>query len=754
MNKKVELGYFNDEKGEYVITNMYPKRPLINYAWNELIFANFDQFGCGKCKTTDSGVLRAVDEGVRLVYIKDRETGTFYSPNRNFKREPFDEFYCRVGQGYQTVVGEYQGLRTEFTITIPKEDRACAYRIKLTEREGKERKLSLYFLLEPQANITNDLAYGFGDMDGRKGLYYPHSAYFDEGDQRYEYQHLYFASERAFRSFAVSRTQFCGEYGNFADPDAIKAKKLPPKGTTFEDFYVAAVEIPVRLKAGQSKTYTFALAAGKSLEESREVAIRNARTVRVGKELQRLRRESVAQSNIFRAEVPDPLVRSLTNIWLKRQLALGKTWGRVYGKGFRDVMQDIAAFVSLDVELAKARILKALSKQYRSGNPIRMFEPDYTAPYNDGASWIPATVSAYIKESGDFSILDIVVPYLDGGEDTVYRHVLKGMEYLLGDTGERGLVLFRRGDWNDSLNGVGNLNRGESVWLSIATVKAAKEFAELAIRAGYSEDGERIARGGKILETRILTHGLKDGYFIYGIDDWGGLIGAQSSTEGKFYMNPQSWATLAEIGDERLRERAMDEVEQRLKCDFGYKLSDPPYTEGSQRLGRTSYFVPGMVENAAVYIHGVMFKLAADCKLKRSEKAYATLQSVIYNNPAVQRSGVEPYVISNMYIGPDNPYRAGDAPMSWVTGSGGWMYRNITEGIFGVRADYDGLVVDPCLPAAWKNAKVERLCRGVQYCIAYCNTGKRRLLVDGVVYEGNLLPYAVNKKKVNVIVEY
>ncbi len=747
---KNAVGYFEDQSGEFVVQNMRPKRPLINYLWNEQTVANCDQFGYGKSVVEDSGSLRIMEQGARLIYLKDNATGKFYSPNRNFTNLPFELFECRVGQGYQTVVSEYDGVRTELTLLVPASGRVISYRITVENLTQEEKDLSLYFVIEPQANLTGDTSYGYADHEQMRGLIYPHVAY----DSKNLYEYLYFASEKKFRSFAVSRDAFCGTYGSFANPEGVEDKKLSSRGTTFEDYYLAAVQFPARLKGRGKRAYTFALAAGRNAEECRTVAKANAKAAPFARQL---RAQAVAfqkQRGVFRAEMPDKLLQSLTNVWLKRQLSLGKTWGRVYGKGFRDVMQDISAFVSFDCPLARARILKALSKQYNSGNPIRMFEPDYTAPYNDGAAWIPATVLAYLKESGDFAILEEVVPYLDGGEDTVYAHVLRGINYLLHDLGAHGLVLLRRGDWNDSLNGAGNLNRGEGVWLSIATVKACRETIEIAERIGKTEDAATVRVGMETLCENVLKHGLKDGYFIYAYDDWGNTIGAEECEEGKFFLNTQTWAVLAGVGDERLQRSVMGQVERRLRCDFGYKLCEPAYTKGDDKIGRVSYFVPGMVENAAVYVHGVTFKIAADCKLNEADTAYETLKSVLFHNPAVQKSGVEPYAVTNMYIGPENPYRAGDAPMSWITGSAGWTYRNITESMFGVRAEFDGISVKPCLPTAWKGAYVERIYRGVTYEITYRHTGKYRVSVAGKECKDGVVFHRTDKKSVAVLVEY
>ncbi len=744
-------GYFDDDLCEFVITDMFPKRPLVNYLWSEDAVADADQFGFGKSLAGIGSFRRGLDCGERLVYIKDRKSGESYSPNRNYGRLPFEQFRCHVGLGYQKIVSVYNGLKVTFTLLVPDAGYAVLYLAEAEELAGKERDLDLYFALRPQANLTVHTSYGSADRDKEfGGLCYPHFSYQAETD----YGCLYFASEHGFTSYCVSKGDFCGTYGSWEHPDGVAAQALPSRGTTFEDDYVAAVSLPLRLGPREKKSFAFALAAGRSAAESGALASSLAKTSVFYSQLALQKEKNASYQRVFRAEIPDPLLRSLGNTWLKRQLSLGKTWGRIYGKGFRDVMQDIAAFVSLDIPLARTRILYALAKQYGNGNTIRMFEPDLLLPYNDGAAWIPATISAFLKESGDFGILEEIVPYLDGGEDSVLGHMVRGVEYLLGDLGSHGLVLLRGGDWNDSLNGAGNLNKGESVWLSLATVKAAKECAEILEKLGKKEEKERILGSAGRLSENILIKGMSGGHFIYAYDDWGGVIGGEESEEGKFYLNPQTWAVLADVGDRDTQNAVMDLVEEKLKCAFGYELCAPPYTKGSDRLGRVSYFVPGMVENASVYVHGVAFKIAADCRLGRGDLAFDTLRSVLCTNPKVQASGVEPYAVTNMFIGPDNPYRAGDAPMSWVTGSAGWLYRDLTEEIFGIKAEFDGLRISPVFPSCWNEAYAERIFRGVLYQISYRRTGRRRIAVEGSEIQGDILPPQTGKDSVAVTVEY
>lgn len=744
---KDKLGYFDNEKREYIIENMYPLRPLKNFLWNEKVVCSCDQFGYGDSFSGFSGYRRFMDTGERLIYVKDLETGEIYSPNKNFNKLPFDDFHCCVGIGYQKIVSMYNGLETTFRITVPTDDYTVQYGVTLKNNSNKPKRLCFYFGVQLFTDITGHDSSGFGDKDDEfGGLTFPHYGF----ESPTKYGDLYLASNNKYDSYAVVLRDVIGTYGTFSDPEFINADKLPCRGSTFEGSYFACMQYFVELDKNQEKDFNFALAIGRSKKEAAETAKKYATANSMEKSIFEQKELGEKAFGAFTANIPDQYIQTLINIWLKRQISLGKSWGRVYGKGFRDVMQDITAFVSFDTCMARERIIVALSHQYKNGNPIRMFDPNFTALYNDGATWIPDAVTTYIKESNDYTILDEIVPYLDDGQANVFEHVLQGLYYLTTDVGERGLVLFRRGDWNDSTNGVGNLGKGESVWTSLATVRALKQFAELLEKLNKKDLQADMLNRAHTLTENILKYGLYNGHFIHGYDDYGNMVGGgEDDVDASFCLNMQTWAILADVGDERLQNAVMDEVEKRLKCPFGYRLNTPPYTKPLDNVGRTSYFRPGLVENASVYIHGSMFKAVADCILGRGDKAYETICNVTYrNNP---NSGMEPYAISNMLIGPDSNYRVGEAPMSWITGSAGWMYRALTEYILGIQADYNGLKIEPNIPKEWNGFSVKRVCRGVIYEIQFTRGGTFAITVNGKKCEGNCVPYG--KKGERVLVE-
>ncbi len=743
------MGYF--EGNEYIITDMRPIRPLKNYLWSEKVVSFTDQLGRGSALACIDTNRRTFVKSKRYFYLKDLETGKFFSPNRNFYDTPFEVYECHVGLGYQTIISEYDGLLTEMTITVPENDYVELVRVRLFNKSGRSRRLDGYYYCDIEANITEHWAYGKGYFDDDfGGIIYEHD-HFKKID---DYNLMFAKCNFPLKGFSVNDEGFFGTYGDEKDPVGLMREQLSSEGTVFEGFYCAAMQFDLDLAAGETKEFIFICGIERNKTEAKNVADKYLKNKRFDLEIETVKHRNDEYNKVFVCETPDKYFDILTNIWTKRQLSLGKTWGRVYGKGFRDVMQDISAFVSLDPALAKKQILHALSHQYESGNAIRMYEPDFKYPYYDMPVWIPETVTQYIKETGDFEILWISVPYLDSElSENVFCHVKRGLDFLLTNRGVHNLVLWGGGDWNDSMNNAGMKGKGESVWLSIATVKAVNEFLELLGEIGKEEllIGE-YEKKNRELKAAIEKYGWDGDHYIYGYADSGEKVGADENAEGKIYLNPQTWAILAGIRTAELGNELMDTVEKRLQCKFGYVQNTPPYTKGIEELGRSTYFIPGLIENGSVYNHGVAFKLVADCLLNRADMAYKTYLKIRYDNPENPDNGVEPYAFSNMYIGPDSPYKKGFAPMCWITGTAGWMYRAFTEYMLGIQADYNGLRIRPNVPSCWDNVKIKRKFRGAIYLIEIRRSGLQKMIVNGVKNDGEILPIISKGKVCNCVI--
>ena len=402
-------GYFDDKKREFVITNMKPARFWYNYLWNEELVCVCDQFGSGNSWGMLGEERRTIESGERNVYVKDLTTGKYYSANRNHADLPFDTFEGHVGLGYHTVVSIYDGVKTEFTTLTPTNDVVTLFKIKITNISTYKKELGVYFNICPQPNLTPHSAYGYAKYDEEQnGLIYSHNGF----NVKSPYKQIFVGSEKSFDAYDICGRTFKGIYNTYRNPIGLEQDSLASKDSSFEGEYVAAFQFNVSLAGGESFENTFCatwISAREECTRLRETYLGNVRFETIKEQQQQLNENYL---DTFELQSPDDYLNSQTNIWLKRQVSLGKTWGRLYGKGFRDVMQDITAFVSFDTELARKRILYALRYQYEDGNPIRMFEPNFRYPYNDGGVWITGAVLSYLNESGDLSVLEEELPYL------------------------------------------------------------------------------------------------------------------------------------------------------------------------------------------------------------------------------------------------------------------------------------------------------------------------------------------------------
>ncbi len=736
------VGYFNDAKKEYVITEMKPRRPLENYLWNEEFLANINHFGFGESFLRLPGNARrqlfSELEATRLVYIKNRETGEFWDINRNYANKEFTMRETHVGMGYHEMISEYDGVKTTFAITVPDNAKAELWQIKVQNTSGAVKKISVVPYGRPDANVTGHWAYGHADYEeSLGGIYYCHDAFAVDHD----YSGIYFKADMKPESYDVSDVNFKG-YNEWGSALGLQNESLSNQGISFDNHYCAALKFDIDLACGEEKVINVVVGIATSLENAIELSNQQLKPGVFEESIAKIKADCDQMDAIYSVNTPDTYINGMVNTWLKRQISLGKTWGRVYSKGFRDIMQDVAGLVAFGIDAAKEKIITCLMHQRYNGNPMRAFEPINYELYHDGAAWIPATVLAYIKESGDASILDVKCNYFDNdAEETVFEHMYKGLRFLLDNRGKRNMVLWGGGDWNDSINNVGHQMKGESAWLSIATVKAITEFCEiLNFVGGYDDLIAKITEEKRVLKDAIIKNAFEGDRFIYGINDWDEKLGSEECFEGKVYLNPQTWAVLADILDEEGCRKIMDTVEERLKCGYGYVQCSPAYSKKDEHIGRMAYFIPGGYENGSVYNHGVTFKIAADCKLGKNDTAFETLKLISYDNPVNANSGVEPYVVSNMYLGPQESFRKGFAPCSWITGTAGWLYRNITESILGVTAEFDGIKINPCLPSHWDSVDITRIYRGITYNIAIRKTSEKKITVDGKVQDSNIIP--------------
>jgi cellobiose phosphorylase/N,N'-diacetylchitobiose phosphorylase len=498
---------------------------------------------------------------------------------------------------------------------------------------------------------------------------------------------------------------------------SVKSKRT---GELSDDNNCSAFEIDIELEAGQSREVLFVAGIFFDKQELETLSCKYTKQ-KADEAFDAMKRywDDVINKNV-NIKTGCKEIDLWCNIRLKSLLYNTKRWTRGLDRGYRDILQDLRGFLMIDPGEVKNKLLEALSFQYGDGRALRQYSAVGTEhdrrDYSDSPIWIADVLTSYIKESGDMEILQKQVPFFDGGSGSVYEHNLRAIKYLLDDRGAHGLCRLRYGDWNDALEGIGKKGFAEGVWLSMALYWSMKLTRELAAFIGDFQTSGYLANSMRQVKDAVNEFGWQGRWYAYALDDEGEAIGSPDNQEGKLHLNPQSFAVFTGIADDERAGLCMEAVDQYLETDFGPLLVWPCYK--NEKIGRIWRMEPGTFENGSMYFHGAAFKMLAEAAAGRSDAAVDTFLKVLPSNPQnpPARSTIEPYALGNYYCGRDNQL-AGLNIYSHFTGSYSWMLKCIIEYVIGVKADYNGLRIEPALPQDWDEVEIFRRFRGRQYQI-------------------------------------
>ncbi len=743
-------GFFSNDFSTFTITDMHPPRPWYNLLWNDSFIAQIDQFGGGKSWFYSPAGVRANHNitgtpsdlstitNNRLIFLRDQDSGAHWAANRNFHNEAFDTFETVVEQGRSRIVSSFNGIDCEFALSIAADDPVECWEITVKNSGHTPRRIQLFPYAPSSFNLLPHSPCMTADWDQTLGgLLIQNTA----PELHTPFRCTFTASDRAPDAWETTDRRFTGVYGLLSDPNAVRAGQLASKGTNFEWQMCFALQFNLDLAPGEAITVRLVSGLTETPEAAAELKEKLLAPGAFEKQNEVRSAARIVREERLKISTGDAGLDALTTSWLKQQISLGREWGRVYGCGFRDMLQDCAAIASFNPEAAAEGLLTCLAYQTEDGNSLRQWNPAWKHPYRDGAAWILPTVTAVLKEIGNFSLLQKEIPFYESDKTgTVLDHCFQGLEFLLDGLGEHGLCLWGGGDWCDTIDGAGLKGRGESVWLTEATVVSAHLLADLLDQIDRSDEAADYRAKADALIENLRTHAWDNDHFICGFNDDGLKIGAHESADAHLFLNMQTWAVLS--GATTDAAALMDLIESELATPAGYVLCKPACQQHNPHIGMFSFMVPGVCENAAIYCHGNAFKIVADCTLGRAEEAYATLKKILPGNPENPDSGVEPYAVTNQYLGPENPHRAGAANGTWITGTAGWIYRAVTEHLLGLQPGYDGLHLNPCLPAAWPEVNIRRLFRDNVYNITLRHSDQPSCTVNGEEIAGDLLPIA------------
>ena len=848
----MRYGYFDDARREYVISRPDTPLPWINYLGTEAHFGTVSNTAGGFSWHRDARLRRLTryrynnvpgDAGGRYLYLRDDADGQYWSPTWQPTRTPLDAYECRHGLSYTTISSARSGIATRTDYFVPRGQNLEVWRVAVTNDRDAPARLSLFSSVEfalwdAQDDTTNfQRNYSTGEVEVADGVIYHKTEYRERRDH-----FAYFACSEPLAGFDTQREAFLGPYRGFHEPLGVQRGEL--SGSVAHGWSPhGAHHVRLLLQPGETREVIFLLGYWENPRDAKFEAagVLNKSLVRpviehwlrpaaVRDGLAALREYWDGLLGVLQAQTPDTDTNRMVSIWnayqclvtfnLSRSVSSYET-GISRGMGFRDSCQDLLGAVQLDGPRSRQRILDLAATQFTSGGAYHQYQPltktgndAIGSGFNDDPLWLVLGVAAYLKETGDASVLDEPVPFSDGGAATLYCHLERSLRYTLDRLGPHGLPLIGRADWNDCLN----LNcfsqtpgesfqttenqpggTAESVFIAGLFTLAARELAAIAACTGRAGAAEAYRADAEKMAAATAEHGWDGEWFLRAYDHYGNPVGSAARTEGQIFLEPQGICVMAGIGRNPhprtdaadpgraamadpaapgpadiavpgpadiaaygpadLADRALASVRDRLATPHGLMLLQPAFTSYQVELGEISSYPPGYKENASVFCHTNPWVMIAAAMTGDGDTAFDYYRRI---NPSAREAigevhRCEPYVYAQMIAGRDAPTH-GEAKNSWLTGTAAWNYVAVTQWILGIRPELDGLRVDPVIPSAWPGFTATRRYRGASYEITVRRAGtlgsglaeRAGTRVDGQQIAGTLLPLALPGATVRV----
>ncbi len=795
----MKYGFFDDSAREYVITDPHTPFPWINYLGCRDFFSLISNTAGGYCFYRDALLRRIsryrynnvpLDAGGRCFYI--REDGAFWSPCFKPAGVKPDAYECRHGLGYTRICGSRNDLAAELLFFVPLGVNAELHKLTLENRSSRERKVQLFSLvefclwnaLEDMTNFQRNLSLAEVEVEG--------SVIYHKTEYRERRNHYAFYSvNEPIAGFDTDRERFLGPYRGF---DAPRAVVRGESGNSIAHGWapIASHQLSLRLAAGERKCLVFLLGYGENdpgdkweapgvirKDQARGMIRRFQSAEAVDRAFEELTRHWQGSLSRFHLASGDKRLDRMANIWNPYQCLTTFNLGRSAsyfesgigrGLGFRDTNQDLLGCVHQIPERARRRILDVAAIQKQDGSTYHQYQPltrrgnaAIGGNFNDDPLWLILAVSAYLKESGDWAILEQEVAFDNDPRHrgTVFEHLYRAFRHVIDNRGPHGLPLIGRADWNDCLNlnccstdpdesfqTTENREGGvaESVLIGGMFIYIGREFEQICRRCGHPARAQEARRALEAVETAVVEHGWDGNWYLRAYDHGGARVGSRQNEEGRIYIEPQGFCSMAGIGlDKGYPRLALDAVRQYLDSEHGIVLLWPAYSRYHLNLGEISSYPPGYKENGGVFCHNNPWIMIAECMLGRGDRAFEYYRKI---SPAYleERSALhktEPYVYAQMIAGKESA-RPGEAKNSWLTGTAAWNFIALSQWILGIRPEYDGLRIDPCIPPKWDGFSVRRTFRGSRYRIEVKNPehvskGVARVRCDGILLEENLI---------------
>lgn len=775
----MRYGYFDNENREYVIERVDLSASWTNYIGVEDM--------CGVVNHTAGGYLfykspeyhritrfRAnavpMDRPGHYVYLRDHESEDYWSISWQPVGKSLDEakYTCRHGLSYSVYECDYEGIKASQTLVIPIGDAVELWDVKVQNQSDRVRELSLFSYCEFSFHHIN-----MDNQNFQMSMYAAGSSCEDgiiEHDLFYEeFGYQYFTSSVSQDSFETLRDQFIGKYRTEDNPIGVEQGYLEG-GFENGNNHCGAFQKKIVLQPGEEVRVVYMLGEGgrKVGAAIREKYSRPDAMEKVYADLRTFWKKKLDKLQI---QTPNEGMNTLINTWTLYQAEINVMFSRFAsfievggrtGLGYRDTAQDAMTIPHSNPQKCRQRLVELLRGLVSKGYGLHLFQPEWFDPdtevkpfksptvvptpnakdmihgledtCSDDALWLVSAIVEYVKETGEFSFLDQVLSYADGGEGTVYEHMMKILDFSAEQVGESGICKGLRADWNDCLN----LGGGESAMVSFLHYWAIRNFLEAARYLNRTADVEKYEQMAEKVKQVCDTRLWDEEWFIRGVTKNGRKIGTMKDKEGKIHLESNAWAVLSGAASDEKGKKAMDSVDKYLYTPYGILLNGPSYTRPDDDIGFVTRVYPGLKENSSVFSHPNPWAWAAECVLGRGDRAMKFYDALCpYNqNDQIEIRESEPYSYCQFIVGRDHK-AFGRARHPFMTGTGGWAYFSATRYMLGVKPQFDHLQIDPCVPADWKEFKVSREFRGAMYEITVLNPdgvmkGVSKLYLDGV----------------------
>lgn len=742
---------FNNDKKEITIKKSNPPTPWMNYLSNGTFHTMMSQAGGGVAFYKSPQIWRInhyrffhlpTDRSGFYTYIQDGDT--VWCPTAEPVKERPESWQATHGMGYTRFEAAKGGLCVTANYFVGPYENCLIWNLTLTSDSDRQITIFPYvelgmmeFMRELQWQCYNKHQLECYHLDDV--LVYEYGV--ETQPKPDETPLIYFAANVPVAGFDCDRDEFIGAYRSEENPQRIESGHCS-NSTMCGGDPCFALELPITLKAGESKTVNIFLGAAMTEADIKQSVAHCREDDFVAKSYAALGQHWAEHLSKFSVELPDKDAETMINIWnpyqaernfrFSRNISYYAT-GTFRGTGIRDTAQDILAMVPFDVRRAKDKLNLLLGQQYQDGHtnhycfPNEGWEP-LARIHSDNHLWLIMTAYHIVMEEGTTAYLDEVIPFYDGGEATVWEHLKKSVDYTKEHMGSHGFPLMLASDWNDMLFKVCREGKGESIWTGMQFGTVLRQIAELARLRG-EDDG--LYRQLYDEQKKLVNEVAWDGkWFRRCITDDGTFIGSEKEPQAKIWLNSQSWAVLSGLGDPDKQVQAMDSVYEYLNTEIGIKKIHPSMKHYPTKEDPLTYDKPGCSENGSIFCHANTWAIIAECMLGHADRAYGyyhqLLPMVAQKKVGEWRYKAEPYVYSSNIFGPESD-KFGLANVSWLSGTAAWMYIAATQYMLGIRPRWDGLEIAPCLPNELLPAKVTRKFRGVTYHITI--TGNNHLLI-------------------------